>query len=73
MGCYALIREFSEGNPQLSLRGALQWNPSQREGRNDMKTSESHVSTSKVSFLNLDSRIRVILTVLTDDLFFAIM
>ncbi len=29
-----------------------------RIARNDMKISEPHVSTSKVSFLNLDSRIR---------------
>jgi len=30
-----------------------------RSARNDMKISESYVSTSKVSFLNLDSRIKV--------------
>jgi len=29
-----------------------------RFARNDMKISESHVSTSKVSFLNLDLQIR---------------
>jgi len=34
-----------------------------RFARNDMKISESHVSTSKVSFLNLDSRIRVVVLV----------
>jgi len=30
-----------------------------------MKISESHVSTSKVSFLNLDSQIRVLIQILT--------
>jgi len=30
-----------------------------RFARNDMKISESHVSTNEVSFLNLDSRIKV--------------
>jgi len=31
-----------------------------RFARNDMKISESHISTSKVSFLNLDSRIKAL-------------